>query len=52
MNNEGTSIVTMQVSEEKLSHFRCLSCKGWWTIGDAGNKKTWYCPWCGVKHEQ
>jgi ribosomal protein L37AE/L43A len=34
---------------EKLSHFRCLKCDKWWSIGDAPKKVIWYCPWCGLK---
>lgn len=35
---------------EKLVHFRCPKCQGWWTVGDApiDSKQDWYCPWCGV----
>jgi len=26
-------------SEEKLSHFSCVFCRRWWTVGDAPVKK-------------
>ncbi|MGF0068419.1 hypothetical protein [Candidatus Spyradosoma sp. SGI.093] len=36
------------VSIEKLSHFRCGRCGGWFSIGDAPeDRATWFCPWCG-----
>lgn len=39
-------------SIEQLSHFWCLHCKKWWSIGDAPRaKKEWFCPWCGVPHK-
>lgn len=34
-------------SVERLSHFQCGSCQGWWSIADAPDNRTWYCPWCG-----
>ncbi len=39
-----------QRSIEQLSHFWCIECKKWWSIGDAPKtKKDWFCPWCGLK---
>lgn len=42
-------------SLEKLSHFLCGRCSGWWSIGDwqvrAKGRTNLYCPWCGVKQE-
>ncbi len=40
------------MSTEILSHFNCIECDGWWSIGDAflGNRMEWFCPWCGVKN--
>jgi len=40
------------MSTEILSHFNCILCDGWWSIGDAflGNRMEWFCPWCGVKN--
>lgn len=35
------------ISIEKLSHFNCSKCGGWWTIGDAKINIEYYCPWCG-----
>mgnify|MGYP001599533068 CR=1 FL=1 len=38
----------MKSAIEQLHHFVCVSCKKWWTIGDApASKKEWFCPWCG-----
>lgn len=39
------------ISLEKLYHFQCGICKGWWTIADAHEPllKEWFCPWCGTK---
>jgi len=39
-------------SLEKLYHFQCAKCKKWWSIGDADKtKKSWFCPWCGIKQK-
>lgn len=42
-------------SLEQLSHFRCGSCNGWWSIGDWRVKSKdlnhLYCTWCGEKQE-
>ncbi|MBI5733437.1 MAG: hypothetical protein HY973_00640 [Candidatus Kerfeldbacteria bacterium] len=38
-------------STEKLTHFKCGVCAKWWAIGDAPDKKTWFCPWCGQKQK-
>lgn len=37
-------------SLERLSHFNCGSCKGWWSIGDwvQPARTHLYCPWCGT----
>ena len=38
-----------KMSEEKLRHFNCGKCSGWWTIGDPkATQKVWWCPWCGL----
>lgn len=35
---------------ERLNHFRCGSCRKWWSIGDAPKgKRSWFCPWCGLR---
>jgi hypothetical protein len=44
-------MATWSVSEERLTHFRCSACKGWWSIGDAPEREAWFCPWCGLKLE-
>lgn len=36
-------------SVERLTHFRCGSCRGWWSVGDAPKGCFWYCPWCGLR---
>jgi hypothetical protein len=36
-------------SPERLVHFQCPICKGWWSIGDAPERAFWFCPWCGKK---
>lgn len=36
------------ISQERLSHFRCGDCKGWWSIADAPIRERWFCPWCGT----
>lgn len=38
-------------SDERLRHFQCHACQKWWSIGDAPEKKFWFCPWCGEKQE-
>lgn len=39
----------MKRSTEILSHFQCKACDKWWSVGDApADKKTWFCPWCGL----
>lgn len=39
----------MEISVEKLTHFKCKFCKKWWSIGDApSDKLEWFCPWCGI----
>ncbi len=36
-------------SEERIGHFHCTVCNGWWSIGDPPKEKTeWFCPWCGA----
>lgn len=38
-------------SVERLHHFRCGSCRMWWSIGDApDDKHKWFCPWCGTEN--
>jgi len=38
-----------KVSKEELFHFLCRSCQGWWSIGDADQKREfWFCPYCGA----
>ena len=45
------TLIPGERSIESLSHFWCVSCKKWWSIGDAPlAKKDWYCPWCGKKN--
>ena len=34
-------------SVERLVHYQCARCQGWWSIGDGPTGKTLYCPWCG-----
>ena len=46
---------TVLASEERLTHFRCVTCEGWWSIGDFEASRDLrtepmtciYCPWCG-----
>lgn len=39
-------------SIERISHFRCGSCKKWWSVGDAPQEKNdWFCTWCGERQE-
>ena len=38
-------------SLERLSHFNCGYCHKWWSIGDAPERTTWFCPWCGKEQE-
>lgn len=43
-------------SEERLTHFQCARCAGWWSIGDFWARRRRladvlvqiYCPWCGA----
>ncbi|MBI3397026.1 hypothetical protein HY045_00970 [Candidatus Woesebacteria bacterium] len=40
-------------SKEVLTHFRCIFCNKWWTIGEVPITKTkWFCPWCGKLQEK
>lgn len=44
----------MDFSKEHIFHFVCQACNMWWSIAmDNFNPmlRTWYCPWCGHKHE-
>ena len=43
----------MPRSEERLMHFQCSHCKGWWTIGDAhlSQQYRFYCPFCCAPEE-
>jgi hypothetical protein len=34
-------------SLERLAHFNCGKCGGWWSIGDAPVGRAYCCPWCG-----
>lgn len=34
---------------ERLHHYNCGSCSGWWAIGDAPKRKLMYCPHCGYR---
>ena len=40
---------------ERLLHFRCGVCNGWWSISDwharAKGRTTLCCPWCGIEQE-
>jgi hypothetical protein len=45
----GTGPAPGQSSVERLVHFQCGSCRGWWTIGDAPPGRDWHCPWCGAR---
>lgn len=38
-------------SVEVLTHFKCLVCLGWWSIGDPPIRDYWFCPWCGERLE-
>lgn len=42
-------------SLERLSHFRCGVCQGWWSVGDwhvrAKDRRHMYCTWCGTLQE-
>ena len=52
----------MKYSEELLFHFTCDKCSMWWSIAvsDKWNPAqyfknrlhSWFCPWCGYKHEE
>lgn len=48
-------IAKISHSLERLSHFRCGLCKGWWSVGDwhirANGRTHMYCTWCGEKQE-
>jgi predicted RNA-binding Zn-ribbon protein involved in translation (DUF1610 family) len=36
---------------ERLHHFSCACCGGWWTVGDAPpTRMKWFCPWCGKEN--
>lgn len=39
----------LTISIEKLAHFQCPYCKGWWSVGDAPKREYWFCTWCGEK---
>jgi len=47
----------VKYSEELILHFTCDKCNLWWSTA-ISNKKwvpmqaTWFCPWCGHKHEE
>lgn len=45
-------MTNLRSSVERLTHFQCGACSGWWTIGDAPERDHWFCPWCGAKLEQ
>ena len=47
----GVTMAPLVISLERLHHFQCPSCKGWWSIGDAPQRAHWFCPWCGARHE-
>ena len=36
-------------SIEKLVHYQCSQCRGWWSIGDGPTGSALYCPWCGYQ---
>ena len=36
-------------SIERLVHYQCSRCYGWWSIGDGPTGKALYCPWCGYQ---
>jgi len=36
------------MSIERLYHFRCHHCQGWWTIADWQPVESVYCPHCGT----
>ena len=38
-------------SIEILYHFRCLTCKNWWSIGDYKKQKLITCPHCKIEKE-
>lgn len=41
----------IRFSIEKLWHFKCPKCGGWFTIGDYQGKSGLYCPHCGYFSE-
>ena len=41
MNHHGYSL-------ERLIHYKCRNCGGWWSIGDGPADRKLYCPWCGM----
>ena len=38
-------------SKEELIHFQCKNCNKQWSVGDAPDRRYWFCPWCGNKLE-
>lgn len=50
-----SSVPKISHSLERLSHFRCSVCNGWWSISDwhvrAKGRTTLCCPWCGIEQE-
>lgn len=50
-NTRIVMVKTSKRSVEMLTHFNCVYCKKWWSIGDAAqDKHEWFCPWCGKKN--
>jgi hypothetical protein len=48
MMREGINpTVIRNVSIERLYHFNCPDCQGWWTIGDLPKIEKMFCPYCG-----
>lgn len=37
-------------SSEKLTHFKHEGC-GWWSVSEAPERATWFCPYCGKELE-
>ena len=33
-------------SVERLVHYQCAKCGGWWSIGDGPTDRELGCPWC------
>ena len=33
-------------SVERLVHYQCARCGGWWSIGDGPTDRELGCPWC------